>query len=190
MAELTTEKNIRQNQWRSWRGQNANSDDPTVVFNDLTVEDSLVVGGSLLKSTPVISGSGATVTLTAAQSGSVFLYDRAAGIVVTLPTPAAGLTYTFVTTVSVTSNAYKVITATPASQFLLGTLVNVDVDSSNAVAAWSGDGTSHVAITSNGTTTGGLIGSRFSLTAVSTTLWVVEGITNANGTVATPFATS
>src|SRR5258708_2613530 len=46
----------------------------------------------------VISGQGATKTLTAGDSGSLCLFDRAAGIVYTLPTGAAGLWFEFMTT--------------------------------------------------------------------------------------------
>lgn len=136
-----------------------------------------------------ISGSGATVTLTAAQSGSNVLFDRAAGIVFTLPVPVIGLEYTFLTSVSVTSNAYKVITDA-GTTLLTGSLMNIDTDSSNAVAAWTGDGSTHISVSMNGTTTGGLKGTWMRFTAVSTTLWLVTGVDEGSGTVATPFATS
>jgi hypothetical protein len=42
----------------------------------------------------------------------------------------------------------------------------------------------------NGTTTGGLLGTWFRFTALSTTQWLVTGIDQGSGTVATPFATS
>lgn len=158
---------------------------------DYQLTGSLDLSGAaaLTQKHSVISGSGATVTLTAAQSGSVVLFDRAAGIVFTLPTPAAGLYFDFLVNTTVTSNAHKVITAT-SSQFLLGSLINIDTDSSNAVAAWTADGSTIRAISMNGTTTGGLKGTLFRLVGVSTTIWMVSGIDQGNGVVATPFATS
>lgn len=138
----------------------------------------------------VISGSGATVALTQSQSGSLFIFDRAAGIVVTLPAPVVGSTFRFAVLTSITSGAAKVITATPASQFMLGSLLNIDTDSSNAVAAWTADGTTIVSISMNGTTSGGLKGTYFELTCISTTEWIVTGVDQGNGVVITPFATS
>jgi hypothetical protein len=139
---------------------------------------------------PVVSGSGATVTLTADQSGSAVLMDRAAGIVFTLPTGAAGLNFEFFVTTAVTSNAYKVITAA-GTELLIGGLLSDDTDTSDAIAYFpSVAGTSNIAITMNGTTTGGLAGTHFRFTCLSTTRWMVEGVVCGSGTVATPFATS
>jgi hypothetical protein len=73
---------------------------------------------------------------------------------------------------------------------VLGSLVNIDTDTSNAVAAWTADGTTIRSISMNGTTTGGLLGTWFRFTALSTTQWMVTGIDQGSGTVATPFATS
>lgn len=138
----------------------------------------------------VISGQGATVALTAAQSGSRCLFDRAAGIVYTLPAASVGLTFEFFVPVTVTSNAHKIITNATATEFLTGSLMNIDTDTSNAVAAWTGDGSTHVSVSMNGTTTGGLKGTWLKFTCVSSTLWLVTGVDEGNGTVATPFATS
>ena len=67
----------------------------------------------------VIQGVGATRTLLAKESGAMCLFDRAAGVVYTLPTAVEGMTFDFSTTVTITSNAAKVITAS-ASQFIVG----------------------------------------------------------------------
>lgn len=138
---------------------------------------------------PVTSGSGATVSLKTADANTVNLFDRAAGIIYTLPTTPVGATLDFVVTVSVTSNSYKIITGT-ATELLIGAVFSDDTDSSDAVAIFPANGTTHIAVTMNGTTTGGLRGSWFRFTCVSTTAWLVAGINNGSGTVATPFATS
>lgn len=135
----------------------------------------------------VISGQGATATLTAAQSGSVVLFDSAAGIVYTLPAPVVGLYFDFVITVSITSNNAKVITDT-GTTLLTGQVLNaVAAGTSTTFIA---NGSTHIAITQNGTTTGGLIGTQFRMTCVSTTDWNVTGTILGSGTIATPFATS
>ena len=53
----------------------------------------------------------ATLTITSADSGTVYGFNRAAGIVVTLPTPAAGITYTFLVETTF-SGAGQIVTAT------------------------------------------------------------------------------
>lgn len=139
--------------------------------------------------TKVISGLGATRTLSVDETGSTVVLDRAAGIVVTLPLAVPGLVYDFKASASVTSNSYKVITGA-ATEFLIGGYTNVDTDTSNAVAAFTGNGSTHIAVTMNGTTTGGLLGTSLRFTCLSATRWMVEGFVQGNGAVATAFATS
>lgn len=143
-----------------------------------------------IASTLVVNGTASTLALTAAQSGASVILDRAAGVVVTLPTPAAGLIYNVDVLTSVTSNNYKIVTGTPASQFMVGSILGIDTDSSNALAGYTADGTTIVAVTMNGTTTGGLKGTRLTFKGLSSTIWEVSGTDLASGTVATPFATS
>ena len=137
----------------------------------------------------IANGLGATQTLSVDQSGETIVMDRAAGIVITLPLAVPGLYYDFDVTTSVTSNSYKIITGA-ATEFLVGGATNVDTDTSNAVAFFSGNGSTHRAVTMNGTTTGGLIGTSIRFTCLSATRWMVTGQIFGSGTVATPFATS
>ena len=134
---------------------------------------------------PSLSGQGATVTLTAAQSGTTCLFDRAAGIVYTLPAPAAGLKFRFIATVAVTSNAYTVVTDA-ATTFLQGA-VQLGIAAGTG-SLFLGNGTSHVKVTSNGSTTGGLVGSIFDVECVDGTHWNVSGQLVGSGIVATPFS--
>ena len=138
----------------------------------------------------VISGQGATRTLAANESGALCKFDRAAGIVYTLPTaPISGTFYDFVVETSVTSNAAKILTGA-GTELLIGGYTNVDTDTSNAVAAFTGNGSTHVSVSMNGTTTGGLLGTKLRFTCLSSTKWMVEGVVMGSGTVATAFATS
>lgn len=137
----------------------------------------------------VISGQGATRTLNENESGSIALFDRAAGIVYTLPTAKPGMVFDFMVTTTVTSNAAKVITAV-GTELLIGGYTNVDTDTSNAVAVFTGNGSTHVAVSMNGTTTGAVAGTRLRFTCLSSTRWMVEGIVLGTGVVATAFATS
>lgn len=135
----------------------------------------------------VVSGSGATVTLTAAQSGATLLFDKADGIVYTLPAPVVGLNFTFLVKTAITSNSAKVITDA-GTTLLLGSVWE-------AIAAGTGTQffsapTTSIAVTQNGTTTGGLIGSALYFTCIDATHWMVDGTLVASGTIATPFANS
>ena len=93
-----------------------------IVAQDMDLSGNLTVSGTSTKKSNVVSGSGATVTLTAAQSGSIVLFDRAGGIVFTLPAPAVGLEYTFVVKTTITAAAAKVITSA-GTVFLVGNLL-------------------------------------------------------------------
>ena len=136
----------------------------------------------------IIQSVGATRALLAKESGALCLFDRAAGNVYTLPTPVEGMQFDFLTTVAVTSNAAKVISQTIASEFMLGAVSSGELAA--AMDVFQANGTTHVAISSNGSTTGGLIGSIIRLTALSSTIWGVFGVIVGSGTLADPFATS
>lgn len=137
----------------------------------------------------VISGVGATRTLQAKESGALCLLDRAAGVVYTLPAPVLGMQFEFQATVAVTSNAYKVITSS-ASIFLLGSVMGGSLTVADSGDVFQANGSTHVAISMAGSTTGGLIGTRFRVTAISDTQWVIDGGYVGSGTLADPFATS
>lgn len=140
-----------------------------------------------LNTSGVVSGSGATVTLTAAQSGKQILFDRAAGIVFTLPAPVVGLTYKFMTTVDLTSNAYAINT-NAASVFLVGAVFGA-IEAAATGEEHFANGTTHIGISSNKTTTGGLIGGWLELECITTTKWAIRGTLSCTATPATPFTT-
>lgn len=134
-----------------------------------------------------ISGSGATVTLTKEQSGSVFLFDRAAGIVVTLPAPLVGLEFDFVVSVDLTAAAYQVDTDA-ATTFIVGGLQGA-IEAAATDETHFANGTTHIGVSMNKTTTGGLIGGAFKMKCISPTLWLITGNTSCTATPATPFTT-
>lgn len=132
----------------------------------------------------VIQSVGATRTLLASESGALCLFDRAAGNIYTLPTPVEGMKFEFVQTVAVTSNASRVSTSA-ATVFMVGGVVMGKLAAGMDV--FQADGAATVGISSAGTTTGGLVGSRYTLTAISSTQWVITGYLVGSGTLATPF---
>ena len=129
---------------------------------------------------------GAAKTLTTADSGGIFLLDTAAGSVVTLPTPAAGMKFRFVVSTSVTSNSH--IIGGSAGEFLLGCL-QMGIDTSATSEMQALNGTTHLTITMNGSTTGGLIGTVIDFEGISATQWLVNGLVVGSGTLATPATT-
>ncbi len=160
-----------------------------VTIGNSTALGGLFVNGPLSGNRKVLASSGNT-TLTAAMSGAVMLQDTISGETFTLPTPVVGMQYDFVVSLSCTSNSHKVITSA-GSVFLAGAITGAVDDT--AVKSWVGDGATHVAVTqsaANSNAKGGLIGSWTRFVAVSTTLWIVSGLTVAGGTPTTPFATS
>lgn len=130
-------------------------------------------------------------TLNEAFSGAMILLDKADGGTITLPTtPDAGTFYEFIVSVTCTSNAYKIITGSGV-ELLVGSILNCDTDTSDAVAIWKAlVGSSYLSVNLNGSTKGGIKGDRIRLTCLDGVSWAVEGVTNGTGVVATPFATS
>lgn len=136
-----------------------------------------------------VIAAGSAVTLEAGQSGALVLQDTATGSVVTLPTPVAGMKFTVVTSVSVTSNSHVITVADTSAEFLLGAVIGGNATVAASGDVFTADGSTNITLTSNGTTTGGLIGSIFELTAISATQWFIEGVAQGSGTNATPFTT-
>ena len=136
---------------------------------------------------PVILSGGTAFTLTVRDSGSLILFNTAAGVTVTLPPPQVGLTYDFAIGVTGTG-AYKTIT-NASTQFIRGT-VTLGVEDSATGKQFTADGTSHVAVNNLSAETGWLLGGHYRLTCVTSTVWEVTGIEMCSGTMTTPFTTT
>ena len=151
----------------------------------------------------VVAVSGSALTIDPAVHGGRIMNITAATTTITLPAvnvsadpngsgPGSdpntlnnqGVVYTFFLPTAATT--VKVITA--ASQYLLGSaILSTASGASNLYAA---NGTSTRSINLNGTTTGGIAGSYFTIVAVATGVYLVTGTLIGSGTLATPFATS
>lgn len=157
----------------------------TAVGTTITIVSDVVNLAQALPGAQTISGLGATKTLSQAESGSTVLFDRAAGIAVTLPASVPGLEFEFVVTVDLTSNAYSFVTD---GAFLVGSLLG-GIEGAATDETHFANGTTHVGVSMNKTTTGGLIGGKFKVRCLSATLWTIEGNTSCTATPATPFTT-
>lgn len=129
---------------------------------------------------------GAAKTLVARDSGSLCLLDTAAGSVLTLPAPVVGMEFEVAVSVSVTSNAHSI--GTDGAATFIGGGIQQMIDTTAVSEGQFADPTSDVICSMNGTTTGGLIGTRLLFTAISSTVWNVTGLVASSGTLATPFA--
>ena len=134
--------------------------------------------------TRIVSGKGATYTLLPSDGGSMVLFD-AASQVYTLPKPSAGAYYNFYTTLASSTNQEV---DTDAATTFIGGCVELLIAASATSLGATANGTSIVKIAMNGTTTGGIIGSFFRMTAIDATHWWVWGTLSASGSLATPFA--
>lgn len=159
---------------------------------DVAFAGAAAITGALTHKRNVVSLTAAGPTaITAAQSGSIFAFNRAAGVAVTLPAIAAadvGLTYLFFFETTATGD--HTITAA-AADLLKGGVFIFDFDA--AYTAPQGvhhraDGSDDLIITMNGTTKGGKVGSWVELTALSATSWGVRGVLAGDGTIVTPFS--
>ena len=136
----------------------------------------------------VISDLGATRTLLASESGAAVLFNRAAGIVITLPAITSndiGLYFDFF--VTVTGTASYSIDTDGAATFIGGGILGASTTAGGG-DAFPGNIASSVSIDLDATTTGEDVGGWVRLTAASTTTWVAQGVTFGSGTLATPFA--
>lgn len=132
----------------------------------------------------------ATVTV-AGGSGIPLTYvlNRAAGVAVTLPAATGtGQAYRFV--MAATATGDHTISCAGTDEFA-GVIYQCDTDTSDADVAYPAIAADNFdTITLDGTTTGGLIGDWIEVMDVASGVWALNGVVNANGTVATPLSSS
>jgi hypothetical protein len=123
------------------------------------------------------------------ESGALCVHGDAEGAAWTLPSAEAGLWYEFTASVSVTSTESYIFTCA-SGDFIAGVIVGGNLTIGASGDPFTADGATHLGIAQNGSTTGGLIGDSFVLTAISDTIWVLtQGVSVGSGTNATPFTT-
>lgn len=140
----------------------------------------------------VVNTADATVTLLSSQSGNTIYLAKASGAVYTLPATnqiTVGTSYKFVVATTVTSNNYTINTGA-STDYFEGPLQAITTSGTYAapnVTTCVGNGTSHVQLTMNGTTKGGIIGTEFTVVCTSVGKWFVTGRLMYSGSLATPF---
>ena len=133
--------------------------------------------------------TGASKTLTAADSGTTYGFNRAAGIVVTLPTPAAGVHYTFLVETTFTGAGQIKTATTDGTDGFLGTAVLYDQGTATDMNSFTPAASNDV-IDLGQIEQGWLPGGWIKLTGVNTTTWWVEAFLQGDATLATPFTDS
>ena len=149
-----------------------------------------------------------TTLTVAAHAGKIITAGGtlASNLVITLPTinttatPTAagpgqdpnnpnnqGAVFTFFVLTTVATSSLKIVT--DGTDKYTGSILTVDTDSSGAMAGFAPAATND-AINLNGGTTGGVAGSYIQITALSSALYMVQGVVNCTSTPATPFADS
>ena len=133
----------------------------------------------------VSSITSATKSVESTDSGTVYTLNRAAGIVVTLPTAVAGINYTFI--VGTTFTGAGQITADNASDLLSGFAYIFDpataTDNNTFIPDASDDDTIDLGSAAQGWLVGGII----RLVATSASVWHCEAYLHGDGSLATPF---
>ena len=168
-----------------------------VATDNFTVDSSGNVSGTgtmkMTGATNLLSDyesiTAATKTITSADSGTIYGFNRAAGIVVTLPTPAAGIEYTFLVETTFTGAGQIKTATTDGTDGFLGTAFLFDTgevgETDNFHPASSND-----VIDLGAVEQGWLTGGYIKLLGVNTTTWWVEAWLMGDGTLATPFTDS
>ena len=165
--------------------------DGTIATADLA--DDAVTYAKLDNKLNSVSITTATRTLLASESGTLFRFNRAAGIVVTLPaatTANIGLKYSFL--IETLPTGVHAINTASTSDLYLGHLVihdstdptaSADVETLMAVA----DGTDDDSIDLGQVEQGWLVGGRIELEYIAANRIFVNGTLAGEGTLATPF---
>ena len=135
----------------------------------------------------VISGEGATRTLLSSESGALCLFDRAAGIVYTLPAPLVGLEFDFLITIEGSGASYSIDTDA-ATTFIGGGIATVSTSLAEGGESFPATIASDVSCDFDGATAGRLVGTQVKFTCISATEWVCKGVMHGVGTLVTPFA--
>ena len=152
---------------------------------DIDTSGNITTTGYVSAYANVSSITSATKSVESTDSGTVFTLNRAAGIVVTLPTAVAGLHYTFI--VGTTFTGAGQITADNASDLLSGFATIFDPATATDTNTFIPDASNDDTIDLGAATQGWLVGGIIRLVATSASVWHCEAFLHGDGTLATPF---
>ena len=168
------------------------ADDKNSVYfhTNVTAVSSIAINGNG-RTNNIVNVTAATVTLTAAQSGSIVTLNRAGGITVTLPAAVAGLKYTF--HVGTTFTGTMQIDAASSADTLQGR-VNMgtgltlnDVDDNVDNHGYAGPAAADHQYVADADTKGRHLGTRLKYECITDAIWLVSGNAISDGGIVTPF---
>ena len=152
---------------------------------DIDSSGNLVTTGYVSSYDNVVSITDATYTVATTQSGAVFDLNRAAGIVVTLPSAAAGLNYTFI--VGTTFTGAGQINTGATDDLYSGFAHIFDPATATDMNTFIPDASNDDTIDLGSAAQGWLVGGIIRLKATSAAVWHCEAFLHGDGTLATPF---
>ena len=148
-----------------------------------------IVGINIDALTDTMTAAGSAKTLVAAvNNNQVVKLDTATGSTVNLP-PAtgSGTKFKFIVSTLATTLNHIVQTATSSSDFMMGSLILSNANSTASV--FNATATSSNTITLNRTTTGSVtLGEHIEVEDVASNLWFVRGVLSSSATPVTPFS--
>ena len=184
MANTTFRSNVRA---ESGFEQISIADSTGVVTTNLDIDTSgnITTTGYVSAYSNISSITDATKSLESTDSGTVFTLNRAAGIVITLPTAAAGYNYTFI--VGTTFTGAGQINTDNASDLFSGFAHIFDPATATDMNTFIPDASDDDTIDLGSAGQGWLVGGIIRLKATSAAVWHCEAFLHGDGTLATPF---
>ena len=184
MANTTFRSNVRA---ESGFEQISIADSTGVVTTNLDIDTSgnITTTGYVSAYSNISSITDATKSVESTDSGTVYTLNRAAGIVVTLPTAVAGLNYTFI--VGTTFTGAGQINTDNASDLFSGFAHLFDPATATDMNTFIPDASDDDTIDLGSAGQGWLVGGIIRLKATTAAVWHCEAFLHGDGTLATPF---
>ena len=152
---------------------------------DIDSSGNITTTGYVSAYSNIESITSATHSVESTDSGKVYTLNRAAGIVVTLPTAAAGLNYTFI--VGTTFTGAGQINTDNTSDLFSGFAQIFDPATAGDTNTFIPDASDDDTIDLGSAAQGWLVGGIIRLHATTAAVWHCEAILHGDGTLATPF---
>ena len=168
----------------------------SVEFKDgVDITGNATISGSAAFLQPVVSITDSTYSPTAAQSGTIFSLNRAAGITVTLPAAAAGYVYEF--HIGTTFTGSCIIQGAASGDVMQGAILQLDKDELGSVVAlnediatagWNLPAAADYRLTLDADADGRFIGGYIKCVAITDALWLMSGTIFGDGNVTHNFS--
>ena len=158
----------------------------TVTTNlDVDTSGNITTTGYVSAYSNISSITDATKSVESTDSGTVYTLNRAAGIVVTLPTAVAGLNYTFI--VGTTFTGAGQINTDNSSDLFSGFAQLFDPATAGDTNTFIPDASDDDTIDLGSAAQGWLVGGIIRLKATTAAVWHCEAFLHGDGSLATPF---